>query len=144
MGLLLGLGLVSCRRAPSLSPVEVRQKLTELAQAAIAYAQRQSAPPMFPSSTDWTPAGRACTLPGQEFARDLAVWQTSPWHELGFAVNTRSSYQFRMTRIGAGPTERLAIEARGDRNCNNAFSHYTLMIDSKFHQQAVQAEREDE
>lgn len=144
MGLLLGLGLTSCQRAPLLSSVEVRQKLTELAQAAIKYAQRQTVPPIFPASTDWTPPGRACALPGQVFARDLAVWQTFPWNELGFAVKSRSYYQFRMTRLGAGPTERLIIEARGDQNCNNMFSHYTMAIDDKFHQQAVQVERENE
>lgn len=144
LALAFALGAGACERNRIAKPADARRQLEELARLAIEYAGRQSVPPLFPTSSDWSPPGRPCAEKDRELPPDPTVWQSSPWRELGFAIAGKTRYQFRLMRIGAGSNERLLVEARGDLNCNSVPSHLVIAIDAKLHRQPILVERENE
>ncbi|HZS42525.1 MAG TPA: DUF4190 domain-containing protein [Polyangia bacterium] len=72
-----------------------------------------------PPAVDWTPAGEPCGNGRPTFAVDPAAWQRSPWSELHFSLDAPHHYQYRI--VSEAP-DRIAIEARGDLDCDGEFS----------------------
>jgi type II secretory pathway pseudopilin PulG len=73
----------------------------------------------WPPLADWTPPGRACDQPDRKFPAARAPWRGSPWRELPFSMNGPHYYQYRIADLGGG---RIAVEARGDLDCDGEFS----------------------
>jgi hypothetical protein len=109
------------------------------------YASRSKATPIYPpSSSDWTPSGNACTLPGKRFPARSEAWERSPWTDLGISVDQKSAWQFRTVRTGTGAHERYLIEARADRDCNGRWAHLAIALDDQRRPGPMQIDDENE
>ncbi len=102
--------------------VEATLNVRRLSDAAFMYYTDNG---KLPQVTDWTPPGQACGQPGNRFAPDPSVWDRSPWRELHFSVDTPSYYQYRVAQLGEND---IAIEARGDLDCDGEFSLFRRAV----------------
>jgi type II secretory pathway pseudopilin PulG len=102
--------------------VEARLNVRRLANLAVQYQAEHA---RLPPAVDWTPAGSACGQEHNRFAPDPRAWSVAPWSDLQFSVDTPHYYQYRIETVGPGE---IAVEARGDLDCNGTFSHFTHTV----------------
>jgi hypothetical protein len=83
----------------------------------------------FPAGdSGWTPKGKpCCKQPGGRCVSASSDWSASKqWSALGFAVEGRHHFQYRVVGKGAGPRSTITVEARADLDCDGAYSSYVL------------------
>jgi hypothetical protein len=102
--------------------VEATLNVSKLANEAGAYYVENS---RLPPAGDWTPPGEPCASGRPMFPKDERVWQQSPWRELHFSIDTPHNYQYRIVSVAP---DRIAIEARGDLDCDGDFSLFRRTV----------------
>ena len=83
----------------------------------------------FPAGdSGWTPKGKpCCKQPGGRCVSASSDWSASKqWSALGFAVDGRHHFQYRVVGKGAGARSTITVEARADLDCDGAYSSYVL------------------
>jgi len=112
--------------------VEATTNVRRLADAAAAFAAerapRDKARFAFPKSTDWTPQQGCCGNPGDMCLPDAAAWKGATWTALGFSVDDKHYYQYRVTSEGRGAKARITVEARGDLDCDGKPSSFRRLV----------------
>ncbi|MCK5796362.1 MAG: hypothetical protein KAI47_04210 [Deltaproteobacteria bacterium] len=73
-------------------------------------------------TSGWIPVKPCCKSPKGRCAPDAALWSKPPWKILRFDVRDPSYFQYRYRFDG----KKVVVEARGDFDCDGAFSHYQM------------------
>jgi Tfp pilus assembly major pilin PilA len=100
--------------------VEAMTNLRRLSDSAAAYLTSHKA--RFPKSTTWTPERLCCGGDAGKCQPDAHAWDAPTWKALDFSINEPHYYQYRVVVEGKGKSTVLAIEARGDLDCDGKFS----------------------
>jgi hypothetical protein len=90
---------------------EANANLSALANAAAGLDEKQAAE--LPDA-DWTPPGSACAQADHKYAVDAAQWEREPWKTLGFRLERKHYFQYRVARVSGG----FRVEARADLRCD--------------------------
>ena len=128
-----GLGIMAAVAIPAFSRYVAKSKTAEavsnLHMLSMALSSEYAALPVkkqkqhrFPS-TDWAPAQPCC---GAAQCESAIAFAGEPWKSLGFSPGEKVNYQYRITSQGVGKKATVRIEARGDLNCNETYSSFTL------------------
>lgn len=91
-------------------------------------------PKAFPEGVGWTPATPCCqSQTGPKCMVDAKAWDHPTWRALSFQLSDPHYYQFRFTSSGTQTAATYTIEARGDLDCDGAYSSYkiTAKVDSE-------------
>jgi type IV pilus assembly protein PilA len=107
--------------------VEATMNLRKLADAAVARANGKKKPRLV-ASTDWTPAAPCCPQTKGMCQPDAQAWSAPAWKALDFSIAEPHYYQYRIVTSGKGAKQTMAIEARGDLDCDGKFSLYQRTI----------------
>lgn len=110
--------------------IEATESLDKIKVGAKAFAQADHydssgtlLPPGFPvGDTGWTPKNRCCEGVRGKCQPDPATWVRPLWRALQFQQTIPHYYQYRYRGTRSG----FVAEARGDLDCDNIFSRYTI------------------
>jgi type II secretory pathway pseudopilin PulG len=129
------MGILAAVAVPAFSKYVAKSKSAEavsnleaisvaLTSQYVALSAKQQKQFRFPV-TDWAPAASCCGEAQQQCDATVA-FAGDPWKSLGFSPSGKVNYQYRITGKGVGKRATVRIEARGDLNCNQVFSSFTL------------------
>ncbi len=90
------------------------------------YAQhgRRGAQFSFPPSTPWSPGVACCKQPGSTCQPQARAFSHKTWKALDFSMASPHRYQYRFTSRGQGKRATFTAEARGDLDCDGAYSRF--------------------
>lgn len=80
----------------------------------------------FPASTPWTPGADCCGQKRNQCAFDPQAWKHPTWKALMFSPEGPTYYQYRFVSTGKGKKATFTVEARGDLDCKQNWSYYTI------------------
>jgi hypothetical protein len=108
--------------------VSVNYHLESIARAAVTLheAAKGGARFTFPANTPWTPGADCCGQKRNQCAIDPPTWNHPTWKALKFSPEGPTYYQYRFVSMGKGKKATFTVEARGDLDCNQTWSHYSI------------------
>jgi type IV pilus assembly protein PilA len=134
------LGILAAVAIPAFMKYIRRSKTTEaslnvrkLYDSSVAYfdsdhtdATGTIVPHQFPASQAITPGFACGCQPGGKCAPAplVALWQTTQWTALNFAVSDPFYYEYQYDSAGADATSSFVAHAYGDLDCNKTFSTF--------------------
>lgn len=77
-------------------------------------------------TTPWTPTRSCCSKDSDTCTPKPEVWKHPTWTALGFDIVDAHHYQYRVVVTPRGQEATIAIEARGDLDCDGVFSLHRL------------------